>query len=513
MTDVQSVTGEQGNFNVTLVKRPRYIIEEKCTACNTCVEYCPVKYPDTFNQGISDNKAVHVYFAQAVPLVTYIDDSCLYLKDKKCRICEGVCKNGAIDFHQEPEEVKLNVGAIILASGLEPFDPDADAAVQVRALRQRRDQHGLRAPDVRHRPVSGRDPAALGPEAPTQGGLDPVRRFAAGDPRREQLLFGGVLHVHAEAGHPDQGARRRRRVHRLPQRRPLLRQGLRTLLPADRGPAGRALHPQLRHDRAGGPRDQERHHPVRHDRRGCQGRRVRHGRAVGGLEPAGRRPGPRRHLRHRTQRPRLQSGRGLQPHGDVAGRASSRAAAFKGPSTSPSRCSPPARRAPRSANCWTTGGGGWPRSESTRSRRTSRPRSRGSASSSATAGPTSAGSWGSPPSSSTPCRCPTSSTRPSSSSPAPRTRPRRSPTRSPSWGSTVSSSGPALRGRWSRCSGTRCGRPASTSTTWRWRTSANTSRGSTRRRKSWPPRRPRTSSACRWPACVTWSPCRSSICP
>ncbi len=122
-TDVQSVSGEQGNFNVTLYKKPRYIVEENCTGCTTCVEYCPVKVPDPFNQGISDSKAVHVYFAQAIPLVTYIDESCLYLKEKKCGICEGVCKNAAIDLNQEPEQLVVNVGAIILASGVEPFDP------------------------------------------------------------------------------------------------------------------------------------------------------------------------------------------------------------------------------------------------------------------------------------------------------------------------------------------------------------------------------------------------------
>jgi heterodisulfide reductase subunit A len=92
-----------------------------------CVEYCPVQYPDKFNQEISQNKAVHVYFAQAVPLVTYIDDSCLYLKDKKCGICEGVCKTGAIDFSQTPEKLEINVGAVILATGIKPFDPSAMA--------------------------------------------------------------------------------------------------------------------------------------------------------------------------------------------------------------------------------------------------------------------------------------------------------------------------------------------------------------------------------------------------
>jgi len=87
------------------------------------VEYCPVKYPDQFNQEISKNKAVHIYFPQAIPLVAYIDESCLYLKEKKCRICEAVCKNNAIDFNQVPEKIEINVGAIILSPGLEPFDP------------------------------------------------------------------------------------------------------------------------------------------------------------------------------------------------------------------------------------------------------------------------------------------------------------------------------------------------------------------------------------------------------
>ena len=106
-----------------MLKKPRYILEDKCTGCTTCVEYCPVKYPDRFNQEISKNKAVHIYFAQAIPLVTYIDESCLYLKEKKCRICEGVCKNQAIDLNQTAEKVEINVGAIILSPGLEPFDP------------------------------------------------------------------------------------------------------------------------------------------------------------------------------------------------------------------------------------------------------------------------------------------------------------------------------------------------------------------------------------------------------
>ena len=122
-TEVDSVEGEAGDFTVTLTKKPRYIIEEKCTGCTTCVEYCPVEVPDPFNQDLSGNKAVHIYFSQAVPLVPYIDDMCLYLEDKKCSICVGVCKTNAIDLHQEAVKKEIKVGAIVLSPGYDVFDP------------------------------------------------------------------------------------------------------------------------------------------------------------------------------------------------------------------------------------------------------------------------------------------------------------------------------------------------------------------------------------------------------
>jgi heterodisulfide reductase subunit A len=122
-TEVNSVEGEAGDFTVILTKKPRYVIENKCTGCTVCVEYCPVSVPDPYNQYLSSNKAIHIYFSQAVPLVTYIDENCLNLKDKKCTICQGVCKHDAIDFNQEEEKIDIKVGAIVLSPGYETFDP------------------------------------------------------------------------------------------------------------------------------------------------------------------------------------------------------------------------------------------------------------------------------------------------------------------------------------------------------------------------------------------------------
>jgi heterodisulfide reductase subunit A-like polyferredoxin len=40
-----------------------------------------------------------------------------------CRICEDACKPGAINYLQGPEEVRINVGSVIIAAGFEEFDP------------------------------------------------------------------------------------------------------------------------------------------------------------------------------------------------------------------------------------------------------------------------------------------------------------------------------------------------------------------------------------------------------
>ncbi|MEJ2587158.1 MAG: FAD-dependent oxidoreductase [Deltaproteobacteria bacterium] len=115
---LRSVTGEIGRFEATIRRHPRYVNEERCTGCGTCTAYCPVSIPDLYNDGLGVTKALHMDYQQAIPSAFYVDETaCLFLNRKECKQCERVCMAGAIDFTQGPEDVALEVGAIILAPG------------------------------------------------------------------------------------------------------------------------------------------------------------------------------------------------------------------------------------------------------------------------------------------------------------------------------------------------------------------------------------------------------------
>ncbi len=120
-SEVKEVDGYIGNFDVTVERKARYVIEDDCTGCGQCQEICPIEIPNYYDEGVGMVKAIYIPFPQAVPLVATIDkDYCI-----DCGLCETVCGPDAIDRNQEPEEIVLRVGTIIAATGYDPFDPTA----------------------------------------------------------------------------------------------------------------------------------------------------------------------------------------------------------------------------------------------------------------------------------------------------------------------------------------------------------------------------------------------------
>ncbi|KAA0002116.1 MAG: CoB--CoM heterodisulfide reductase iron-sulfur subunit A family protein [Thermoplasmata archaeon] len=127
-SEVVGVDGSVGSYKVKIKKKPRYVNEEKCTGCGLCADACRLKerIPDEFDLGLKKRGAIYLPFPQAVPNVYIIDAShCLFLTKGKCGdkpACKEACKQEAIDFSQQEQEMEREVGIIIVATGYELMD-------------------------------------------------------------------------------------------------------------------------------------------------------------------------------------------------------------------------------------------------------------------------------------------------------------------------------------------------------------------------------------------------------
>jgi len=122
-SEVESIDGYLGNYEVTINKKPRYVDMDKCVGCGICEEKCPVKVPNEFDAGLIKRKAIYLPSDLAVPYKYLIDENaCLYLTKGKCRLCEKFCPSEAIDYTEKPEKINFTVDTIIVATGFDVFD-------------------------------------------------------------------------------------------------------------------------------------------------------------------------------------------------------------------------------------------------------------------------------------------------------------------------------------------------------------------------------------------------------
>ena len=106
-----------GNLTVKVRITPRYVSKD-CDHFAEAIEQCPVEVPDDFTFGVSKRKAIYMPYNQAYPPYPTIDQgSCT-----ECGICSDLCGD-SINLKQREQTTTLNVGAILVTTGFDPYVP------------------------------------------------------------------------------------------------------------------------------------------------------------------------------------------------------------------------------------------------------------------------------------------------------------------------------------------------------------------------------------------------------
>jgi len=122
--EVTELTGYFGNFTAGVKKKARFVDETACIGCGACLAECPVELPNEYNEGLDSRRAVYMPYPGALPSLAVIDSAaCLRFQGESCSACRDSCPFGAIDYGAVDESLEVHVGAVVVATGLDVFDP------------------------------------------------------------------------------------------------------------------------------------------------------------------------------------------------------------------------------------------------------------------------------------------------------------------------------------------------------------------------------------------------------
>jgi quinone-modifying oxidoreductase subunit QmoA len=116
MAEVTAVSGEVGNYEVSVKVRPRHTAPQS-VELDELAGKLSMNVEDEFNFGLSFRKAVYKDVPFAFPSRYVVDTDNLSDADKNV-----LAQNEYIDLNEKEKDITLDVGSIVIATGWKPYD-------------------------------------------------------------------------------------------------------------------------------------------------------------------------------------------------------------------------------------------------------------------------------------------------------------------------------------------------------------------------------------------------------
>ncbi len=120
LTEVESIKGEPGNYEVTVKITPRYIRDEAPEdLCEKVASEIEFTKDDDFNYGLNKSKIMYMPYNNAFPM-KYVFDKSACPADKLDELGEKF--TDCLDLAQKPETKVFTAKSVIWAAGWDPYD-------------------------------------------------------------------------------------------------------------------------------------------------------------------------------------------------------------------------------------------------------------------------------------------------------------------------------------------------------------------------------------------------------
>ena len=121
MCEPVKVSGSRGAYSITVKRHPRFV-NEKCTSCGDCAKATETMVANDYNYGLDKVKAAYLPHEHAFPMRYVIAPEAIAAGEGDK--LKGACKYGAIDPSEKESTFELSAGAIVWATGWQPYDPE-----------------------------------------------------------------------------------------------------------------------------------------------------------------------------------------------------------------------------------------------------------------------------------------------------------------------------------------------------------------------------------------------------